>query len=288
MNFKKIGRIVKGQDGAIWDHYLFRFKISGACFVYDLNDLHEKEDGELQEFATFRLDKSDILAPHSNAVMFGNEYYDPTDTYPLLYCNVYNNYKKAEDRREGLCCVYRLQQNGTAFTATLVQLIQIGFVNDHALWLSEREDGDARPYGNFTIDREKGIYYAFTMRDSYHTTRYFSFSLPRCRDGEMDNMYGVRKVTLTPADILDYFDCDYHHFVQGACTHNGEIYSLEGFTENVNNPAAFRLISPAEKAQKQCVMLADHNVDVEPELIDFRGDICYFADCYGNLYNIEF
>ncbi len=47
-------------------------------------------------------------------------------------------------------------------------------------------------------------------------------------------------------------------------------------------------LNPAEKAQKRCVMLADHNIDIEPELIDFMGDVCYFADCYGTPYNIEF
>ncbi len=178
IKFQKIGQIVRGQDGAIWDHYLFRFRINGACHVYDLDDIKvdADPDAQLPEIATFRLDKCEQLAPHSNAVMFGNEYYAPEDEFPLLYCNIYNNYKKAENRLEGLCCVYRLQKDGNSFTATLVQLIQIGFVTDKGLWLSEREDGDARPYGNFTIDRERGIYYAYVMRDSYRTTRYFSFA----------------------------------------------------------------------------------------------------------------
>ena len=290
MNFRKIGQIVKGQDGAIWDHYLFRFKISGACYVYDLNDLKPsaEQDGLLQEIATFRLDKCEQLAPHSNAVMFGNEYYAPNDEFPLLYCNIYNNYKKAENRLEGFCCVYRLQRDGNTFATTLIQLIQIGFTDDKQLWLSEREDGDARPYGNFTIDREKGIYYAYTMRDSYHTTRYFSFTLPKSSDGETDETYNVRKVILTPNDILGWFDCDYHHFVQGACTHKGKIYSLEGFTDNVNNPAALRIVLPDEKRQERCFMLKDYIIDVEPELIDFMGDVCYYADCCGNLYIVEF
>lgn len=289
MNFKKIGQIVNGQDGAIWDHYLFRFKSDGFCFVYDLNDLKldGKNDAELREIATFRLDKSEMLAPHSNAVMFGNEYYEPGDAFPLLYSNIYNNYYRAVNL-EGLCCVYRLQKDGSSFTTTLVQLIQIGFTEDKQLWRSLREGGDVRPYGNFAIDREKGIYYAFTMRDSYHTTRYFSFALPKSGDGVMDEAYGVKKVTLNPSNILDYFDCDYHHFLQGACTHNGKIYSLEGFSEDVNNPAALRIISPQDKRQDVYVMLADYGINIEPELIDFMGDTCYYADCFGNLYIIEF
>ena len=192
------------------------------------------------------------------------------------------------DRLEGLCCVYRLQKDGNTFTTTLVQLIQIGFTEDKRLWRSLREEGDVRPYGNFTIDREKGIYYAFTMRDSYNTTRYFSFPLPKKSDGVMDEAYGVKKVTLMPSDILDYFDCDYHQYIQGACIHHGKIYSLEGFTESVNHPAALRIISPEDKRQEAYVLLASYGLNIEPELIDFMGDTCYYADYVGNLYIIEF
>lgn len=126
------------------------------------------------------------------------------------------------------------------------------------------------------------------MRDGYHTTRYFSFRLSQCREGKIDETYNVRKVILIPDDILNYFDCDYHHFVQGGGTHEGKIYPLEGFTENVNNPAALRIILPDDKRQEQCFMLADYGVDVEPEFIDFMGDVCYHADCYGNLYIVDF
>ena len=94
MKMNKIGKIAGGQDGAIWGDLLFRFQNHGGCYVYDLNNL--------EELARFRLDGTDAWMPHSNAVMFGSEYFAEGDEFPLLYTNVYNTYAKEEDRREGV------------------------------------------------------------------------------------------------------------------------------------------------------------------------------------------
>ena len=90
-----------------------------------------------------------MLVPHSNSVVFGNEYYDEQDEFPLLYTNIYNNYAKNDDKLEGVCLVYRIERNEREFTSTLVQIIQIGFVDDENLWTSAGEKEDVRPYGNF-------------------------------------------------------------------------------------------------------------------------------------------
>jgi len=98
----------------------------------------------------------------------------------------------------------------------------------------------------------------------------------------------VKKVILHPADILSSFDCEYHHFIQGACVHGGKIYSLEGFTKNAENPPAIRVIDLQEKQQVLYKPFADFDMNVEAELIDFRGEICYYVDRHGGLYNISF
>ena len=95
MRIKQIGKTAGGQDGAIWGQELFRFDHEGNCIVYNLQD-------DFREIGRFTLDKNEILCPHSNAVMFGCEYYETGDEYPLLYTNIYNNYAKAENPMRGV------------------------------------------------------------------------------------------------------------------------------------------------------------------------------------------
>jgi hypothetical protein len=209
------------------------------------------------------------------------------DEFPLLYTNIYNTYAKEENRMEGVCCVYRLWREGTAFHTELVQLIRVGFTKDPALWCSP-DERDVRPYGNFTIDRARGLLYAFTMRDEGETTRYFVFRLPTLRDGVKDGRYGVPVVTLDPTDIVEWFDCPYQHYVQGACTHKGRIYSLEGFTNNEVHAPALRVIDPVQRREIAAYRLAEFGLAIEPELIDFCAERCIYADHPGNIYEIEF
>lgn len=282
MEIKKIGQIVKGQDGAVFNGLLFRFDHKGNCAVYKTDELSNNS----LPFSQFILDKSDIIAPHSNSVIFSNTYYSEEDEFPLLYSNVYNNCAYSDNKRKGTTCVYRLQKSGNIFSTTLLQLIVIGFTED-LIWKSENIN-DARPYGNFVIDTENSRYYAFTMLDEKNCTRYFSFDLPDIKSGEFDKTLGVKKVTLEKEDIIDFFDCDYHRYIQGAAFNNGIIYSLEGFTDDENNPPALRLIDTVAKSQKEVYYFSDFNLTVEPEFIDFENQKCYYADNYGNVYNLVF
>ena len=128
MNVTKLGQIRDGQDGAIWGNYLFRLDASGNCTVYTLSPL--------EEVGRFTLDQVAQMKPHSNSVMFGNEFYCPEDPFPLLYSNIYNNYASAEDKMKGVTCVYRVWLENEVFQSQLVQVIRIGFA-DSSLWQSE-------------------------------------------------------------------------------------------------------------------------------------------------------
>lgn len=288
MRIYQVAKICSGQDGAIWNNYLFRFNSKGQCSVYRISDFERTTnvDTTAQEIGRFSLDRSDIIAPHSNSVMFGTEFYSCEDEFPLLYSNIYNNYAKSENRLCGLCCVYRIQRVNNLFKSTLVQLIEIAFTTDPNHWCS-KAGNDVRPYGNFTIDRERNIYHAFTMLDEAKITRYFSFSLPKLHDGIFDNVYNVNKVSLEVTDIISSFDCEYHRYVQGACCHKGKIYSLEGFTNNTDFPPALRIVDSSTQKQDQYIPFADYGLTIEPEFIDFKDDICYYSDNAGNLYIIE-
>ena len=282
MDAKKLGVIEKGQDGAIFNKYLFRFNGKGACSVYQIENLSNNS----APISRFVLDKSDLIVPHSNSVVFGNARYSENDEFPLLYSNVYNNYAKADNPMKGVTCVYRLQRNENTFSTTLVQLIEIGFVEDK-LWRSENGI-DVRPYGNFVIDTKKSLLYAFTMRDEEQTTRYFTFDLPNINDGTYDHTFGVKRVVLGKEDIQSFFDCEYHRYVQGACFHNGILYSLEGFTNSERNPPAIRLIDTEKQKQDRLYYFADCDMNIEPEFIDFENETCYYADHDGNVFVLNF
>ncbi len=285
MRIKHIANVEKGQDGAIWNGFLFRFDTKGKCCVYDITDMETEISAHLETIDSFFLDRVEEIRPHCNSVVFGNEYFSSEDSFPLLYANVYNNYAKAEKRLEGVCLVYRLQRKNGHFLTTLVQILEIGFT-DHDLWKSCSEE--ARPYGNFVINRNDGTLYAFTMRDKTNTTRYFTFDLPKLSDGEKDPVYGVPKVIIPASSVLKYFDCEYHHFIQGATMHNGKIYSLEGFTNSEDRPPALRIIDAEKGQQELYVKFEDFGLCVEPEMIDFMGDTCIYGDAHGNLYKIIF
>lgn len=282
MQIKKLGKIISNQDGVIFNGLLFCFNSDASCRVYRLDEISDNS----VPVAQFILDKADLIKPHCNCVVFGNERYHKEDEFPLLYCNVYNNYARAQRKLIGVTCVYRLERKENTFTTTLVQLIEIGFTDD-PLWKSEHVE-DARPYGNFVIDTKNDLYYAFTMRDEEHTTRYFAFDLPKLSDGEYDDRFGVKHVVLQKEDIKDYFDTDYHKFIQGGCFHNGIIYSVEGFTNSKEVPPAIRLIDVKKKKQQAMYHFQDFGLTIEPELIDFDGEICYYSDDQGNLHELIF
>lgn len=287
MEIRKIGKTRWGQDGAIFGGLLFRFDQSGLCLVYDVEklDAGEGDAEELKPEAQFYLDKADKIVPHGNAVVFGNEFYEEGDEFPLLYSNIYNNYAEADDPLVGVCCVYRLTRVDGGFCSTLVQIIQIGFTDSTEYWRSGGGVSDVRPYGNFVVDTENSKYYAFVMRDADKTTRYFEFELPKSRDGVIDERFGVKKVTLDVCDVKSFFDVPYHNYVQGACMYEGSIYSLEGFDEEIH--PVLRVIDTAQKKEVFFFDFFEAGLPIEAELIDFYRGKCYYSDYRGNTFLLE-
>ena len=285
MKIQGLGKIGGGQDGAIYNGILFRFDHLGNGAAFDLSKVGEGK--VLSPFATFVLDKSDILAPHSNAVFFGTHFYEEGDEFPLLYSNIYNNFCGKEDPLIGVCLVYRLVRIGDSFKTTLVQMIEIGFHENAALWKAYPDKHGVRPYGNFLIDKKTNAYYAYVMRTEESGTRYFKFRIPSVTEGEIDPTYGVRRLVLTEGDILDSFDTPHHHFIQGGIAYEGKIYSTEGFEGEVERPA-IRIIDLEKKEQIAYFDLFSMGYDKEPEMIDFSDGKCYYSDAYGNFYTVEF
>lgn len=267
------------QDGAIFNDLLFRLTHYGTCKVYSLID-HNK-------IYTFKLDKSDIISPHSNSVCFGSKYYDADDEFPLLYVNVYNNYANSDDKMEGICCVYRIFRVGDEFKNSLIQIIKIGFIDNLDLWRSLPENGDVRPYGNFVVNTDDDKLYAFVMRDRDSKTRFFEFDCPTLTDGEYNDKYGVNIITLTEEKIIDKFDCSYFKYMQGCAYRDGKIYSLESFDGKWNESPVLKVIDLDLKEEIITINLTLCKLHSEPEFIDFYGDVLYYGDIEGNIYSLD-
>ena len=289
-DFKKIGNICQGQDGCIYNNTIFRFGGNGECYVYDLQHLEPADDGEAKCIASFRLDKADEICPQSTAVCFGKEKFDENDEFPLLYTNIYNAYDREEDEMWGVCCVYRLQRDGESFKTALVQIIEVGFAHDSELWCSRKpgQGRDTRPFGNFVVDADNSKYYGFVTRDATHKTRFFEFDLPSLSDGVLDERFGVNRVILTPDDILAKFDCDYSNYLQGVCMHQGLIYSIEGGSKSIYNPATLMIVDPARQRQIARISLIYYGMEFEPEFIYSIGDRCVYIDNMGNVFELFF
>ena len=289
MQYKQVATIHGGQDGAIFNNILFRFDAGGRAWAFSLEDVTKNVPAPvlLSPIAEFRLDALDRIVPHCNAVTFGGEYWEEGDDFPLLYANLYNNYANSTDRQEGTVCVYRLQRSGTGFITTLVQVIRVGFIGDRSLWMSMDGSGDVRPYGNFVVDASGNKLYAFVMRDAEHITRFFTFDLPGARDGEFEEKTGVNCVTLTTDDIRARFDGPYMRYMQGACCHEGRIWSVEGFSGGSENPPALRVIDMQTSREILYDCMPEHGLDLEAEFIDFRGSDCLYSDCKGNVYLVQ-
>ncbi len=280
VQYTDIGSIGSWQDGAIFDGKLFALNGSGTGGVYDVTTA--------AKLASFTLDKADVLKPHANSVCFGSTYYAEGDKYPLLYINVYNNYKDAADRMEGTCCVYRLTEEDGAYTTELVQVIRIGFTEDLTLWKSKENNGDVRPYGNFVVDTDSDKLYAFTMRDADKTTRFFRFAIPALSEGDFSDAYGCNVVTLEAADIENRFDTAYFNYLQGCCSYGGWILSAEGFSSSAQTPT-LRIVDLESQTLTGSFDLTEAGLLKEPEIVAVDPDTgkLYYAAADGMLRVLE-
>ena len=272
-----------GQDGAIYGDFLFRCNADGSCKVFSMS-----KKGQV---GAFMLDKLELLKPHCNTVCFGAEKYRPSDEYPLLYCNIYNNYAKQDDRLEGVVCIYRLTLEGYEFSTALMQVIRIGFVENLDLWKSLPAQGDIRPYGNFLPDVQYNKLHAYVLRDKEHVTRYFTFELPALSAGEYSEKYGVKVVTLEETDIQAMFDCDYTAYIQGGCCYDGKVFNIAGGTiksPDYPHTPKLQVVDMIARKQLVCLELADFGLTIEPEMIDYEGDTMYYMDASGAVNAVEF
>lgn len=255
-----------GQDAAVYGKYLIRVGSNGKARIYNLIT-NSTSSGMIAECTI-----ADHI-PHANSVFFGTEKYIDSDEFPILYANAYNN----TDYPKGTLFGFRVQLNGTTLTMTHVQTISIGFV-DNSIWTT---GDDARPYGNFFMDTDRGFLYAYTSLDGdVNKTRFFMFAMPDLTDSS---------VTLTISDILDMFDVNIQRYPQGCCYYNGKVYTLSGFSTYEGGqylPALLNVVDLKTKATTSVVNLTQIGIDEEPEMIVIYEDEIVLGYLSAHILNV--
>lgn len=256
------------QDGEVFGDRLFLFTDAGVCNVYDADTAVLVD--------SFLMGGREYITPHVNSASFSDQYYAPGDEYPLLYTSVYNNLTPQNTQILGFCCVYRITETDGRFASELVQLIWVSFVGDRELWMSPQSN--ERPFGNFVVDTDRDMLYAFVPRDDSQTTRFFGFALPDPRAGNESSTYGCRLLYLNVADICHQFDVEYFSSPQGCTYGNGRIYSVEGFGSTNTVPPFLRVVDVESGTLELAVNLGQLGLDREPETVTFRdGELLYLA-----------
>lgn len=244
------------QAGCVYGSELFRFKTNGTFVVYDLTTRTKVADGSGIVVNT--------LYPHCNTACFGKKY-TSSDPYPLLYVNAYNT----EGMPKGTCYVFRISVNGSTMTASLIQTITIGFVED-TIWES---GSDIRPYGNFCVDVTNNALFVYTLRDTDMVTRFFKFALPDV---------STANITLSQSDIVEYWDVDYYPYIQDNAYAYGKIYLCSGYGGSNANPGMIHVVDTIQRKETSRINLYKNGMQTEPEVLDFyNGDlICGDANIY--------
>ena len=99
---------------------------------------------------------------------------------------------------------------------------------------------------------------------------------------------GIPQVILEKKDILRSFDTPFSGCIQGGVFHKGKIYSVEGLKTHEEYVPALRIINTETEREEEHIPLRPLGLQYEPEMIDFDGDTCYFSNCEGGIYTLEF
>ena len=200
------------------------------------------------------------IIPHANSVCFGNEKYEEKDDFPVVYVNAYNN----RELPLGVCYVIRIMQNAGEYSATIVQTLKIGFTDDSQKWPSASQ---SRPFGNFVVDKEKSLIFAYVPDYKIGKLRFYAFELPSLSSGD--------EVLFSFDDVRLYFETELVNWPQGCIARNGKLFLLFGWQD-----IKYLIIIDANNT------MIEHSFDfyengfdftLEPEAIWIYKDYLYFT-----------
>lgn len=177
---------------------------------------------------------TDTTFGHANSVQFSNEFYDPTDRFPLLYVSTYNltpNYTR----------VYRM----TTTTATLIR----------SILMSTTEDGYCI---ESCIDSENGYLYTIGYKEDNPVTE-TAGNVIVITKRDLNNLVDNGSDIYT-APLLSRIECNYWLYRAQACTYyDGYIWATFGGGASPNN---FYAINP-NTGNKDYTMTIQNTVEPE-------------------------
>ena len=244
--YKKLPRGFS-QAMAVYDDYILLFSYdSNRATAY----LYKLSDGAF--LATLSFPNSIYKRPHCNSASFSSVFNRPNSILPLLYVSQWDN-----DSEKG-CFVYDITVTNGSYDIDLVQTILPTNV-DTAIRGAGQTDWVVDPFGYiYSI--------GYLLNDGAHTlannkTMVAKYKLPTTSEGEV--------VTLSNANVLDYFDMPIFIYRQDLCFEKGHILMLAGMT---NDTAQRRLVFINPDAHSISFSLSLDFINEEPEGIGVTED----------------
>lgn len=248
-NIRLSSGISSRQGSAIWGNHLFQFHNTLETIV--AYNLKTKVNEQVISLAA-------IPNCHAGSGGFGNEYYDASDPFPLLYISSMDEMK---------IYVFRITGVEGAWSITLVQTITI--------------DLDVLKIPNITIDREsnKIVFFGYT-KASWNTAAgnqsvITSCDIPLLSDGD---------VTIT--DFYNVSRLPFIYAQQGAFARLGKLYLSWGNTAVAQGGGAY-VIDYWGGAILTSINFSSVGV-FEPEGFSQYGDEIIMTDQNGKVYRLSF
>ena len=250
------------QAAVVQFPYVFVLGSGGYINVLDFSTALPQSVGQ------FSIGTIDGEIPHANVAFWGNQKYNAGDDFPVLFLNAYQT-----TLPNGTLYGYRVQMTNVGgvitFTFTHVQTISVGFTSD-PVWY---DAADSRPFGNFVLDTDHNILYAYVLRDTLNLTRFFAFNMPDI---------SISTATLASTDVLTQFDTEYLNIIQDNCYDGGNIYIAHGTT----NRGKIECVSLVEQKRVSTIDVPLLNDNKEPETCTIYNNKMLAGN--GTMYWIDF
>lgn len=289
--FKKKMTIANWQDsqgGAVYGDYLVSVM---ACDEIDRGNTN----GHIYNLATGTkvcdLSFDSILngvtyeLPHANCVCFGNEFYNESSDFPLLYVSQVNGGSSAlwEASERGVL-VYDLQSDGLGgYTPVLVQVIRPDLSTAEKISAVEDKIGKYTP--NYVVDTDNDKIVILGYPEASWYTGYGNgmpiaiMDLPNLADGS--------DIVFDADDISDYYKVKMSFAIQQPFYLSGKVYAQGGFAGATAN-RGIQVIDLNIKKRVTCLITTPHQG--EPQFVGMWNEKCvwYDAGVSGDIYEVIF
>ena len=251
---------VSCQAGACYGNYLFLFQENNTqCWMYNLAN-----STLIQNIQIGESDRGFVSNCHCNSVVFGTEFYDSGDPFPLIYVSTgysYGNYTGA--------LVYRIiattSDSVTTYSLSLVQTLKL----------------PGSTWTEFLVGEDNDCYLCYTGQ-----RKIYRMAMPLLSAGDMEfdlsNALETYQFTQQPS----WYNGSRN---QGRIYHNGKIYMVSGVPGS-NETSLFIVLDLATRRREvQIDLIETLGLTSEPEACFFwRGHVCVAFRTNKYIYSLYF